>query len=368
MTNPISVSVIVPIHNSEDYLPSTLDSLRAQTATEMEVILVDDGSLDASADICRKYTEIDSRFRLIQSEWGGVGKARNLGIEAASGRFLAFLDSDDSVEPTMYATMSEYGDSLGADCVSCEFVTVYRDRPARRSWTKHPKDVLLGRDYIEDRVIPSMIGISFDEGYATLGIWTKLYRRSLVEQHRLRFAEDRTKEEDQRFIIDFLSKAQSIVFLPQHLHRYQKRSDSLISTYSDRFSNVHSNLRHYEELFGDRYNFKAGNKLRFNVSIVEECVLYTFTHPASAPAPRTKVIAILTEPDVSAWYTGLESPTFFQECVKRSLSIGRYHVAYFLFQLRYSPARLKAAIRRRIPTLRPTFLRSLLPPRYRDIQ
>ena len=90
------ISVIVPIYKAEKYLHRCVDSLLAQTFQDFEVLLVDDGSPDRSGEICDEYAKKDSRVRVFHKENGGVGSARNLGLKASKGEWIAFLDSDDT--------------------------------------------------------------------------------------------------------------------------------------------------------------------------------------------------------------------------------------------------------------------------------
>ena len=93
------ISVIVPIYNVENYLRMCLDSIQNQTYKNFECLLINDGSPDNSAEICREYAAKDSRFRYFEKENGGVSSARNLGIERSEGVYITFVDSDDWVEP-----------------------------------------------------------------------------------------------------------------------------------------------------------------------------------------------------------------------------------------------------------------------------
>lgn len=93
------ISVIVPIYNVENYLRMCLDSIQNQTYKNFECLLINDGSPDNSAEICREYVAKDSRFRYFEKENGGVSSARNLGIERSEGVYITFVDSDDWVEP-----------------------------------------------------------------------------------------------------------------------------------------------------------------------------------------------------------------------------------------------------------------------------
>ena len=107
------VSLVVPIYNVENYLRMCLDSIEHQTYSNIEVLLINDGSLDSSGEICQEYVARDSRFRYFEKENGGLSDARNYGIARSKGKFLTFIDSDDWVEPTyvedMYQTALKNG-------------------------------------------------------------------------------------------------------------------------------------------------------------------------------------------------------------------------------------------------------------------
>lgn len=101
------ISVIVPVYNVEEFLPTCVDSLLAQTYEDLEIILVDDGSKDASGNICEAYAKKDPRVRVIHKENGGLSSARNAGIDIARGEYLSFVDSDDWIEPETYEWLLE---------------------------------------------------------------------------------------------------------------------------------------------------------------------------------------------------------------------------------------------------------------------
>lgn len=105
MNRDALISVIVPVYNVEKFLPRCVDSILAQTYSNLEILLVDDGSKDASGTICDEYAAKDTRIRAIHKENGGLSSARNAGIDAAKGEYLAFVDSDDWIEPDSYAHM-----------------------------------------------------------------------------------------------------------------------------------------------------------------------------------------------------------------------------------------------------------------------
>lgn len=112
------ISVIVPIYNTEKYLKKCLDSIRNQTFTDFEVILVDDGSTDKSSEICKEFTDNDKRFKYYYKENGGSSSARNLGLRQATGEYIAFIDSDDSIDKDYLETLAVYC-SGGYDIIQC---------------------------------------------------------------------------------------------------------------------------------------------------------------------------------------------------------------------------------------------------------
>ena len=112
------ISIIVPVYNVEEYLEECLDSIKNQTYTDIEVVLVNDGSTDGSKEICERYCELDSRFHLINQENQGQSIARNRGVAESTGEFIVFIDSDDIVKFDLLTQLKKYM-SDGIDIVEC---------------------------------------------------------------------------------------------------------------------------------------------------------------------------------------------------------------------------------------------------------
>ena len=123
------VSVIIPIYNMENFLVKCLDSVRCQSYQNLEIILVDDGSTDKSALLCDCFAEIDSRIYVIHKENGGLGSARNAGLERASGEYIYFLDSDDYIEQVLIERAVEALERTESDW--CGFWAVREDQKGR---------------------------------------------------------------------------------------------------------------------------------------------------------------------------------------------------------------------------------------------
>lgn len=107
------ISVIVPVYNAEPFLVRCVKSITSQTVPDLEILLVDDGSQDGSLALCRQLAEKDGRIRVFHKENGGAASARNLGVREAKGAWLGFVDSDDYIEPSMYATLAEAAERTG---------------------------------------------------------------------------------------------------------------------------------------------------------------------------------------------------------------------------------------------------------------
>lgn len=121
------LSVIVPVYNVEEFLPRCVDSLLAQTYQNLEILLVDDGATDLSGRICDQYAAKDSRVRVIHKENGGLSSARNAGLDAHRGEYIAFLDSDDWMEPDAFETMLGLAEKYAAKLVCAGRYDVYAD-------------------------------------------------------------------------------------------------------------------------------------------------------------------------------------------------------------------------------------------------
>ena len=184
MENDLSrplLSVIVPVYRVETYLPKCLDSLVGQTYADLEIILVDDGSPDRSGAICDEYAARDSRIVVIHQENRGLSGARNAGLDRATGEFVAFVDSDDYLERSMYENLMVAAMERNADIVIGDFYMILESGISRR-YIRVPDDGSLEkvREMILADRIPSYV-------------WNKVYRKALfdgVRYERIRGFED----------------------------------------------------------------------------------------------------------------------------------------------------------------------------------
>lgn len=223
------VSVIVPVFNTKQYLDRFLESLTIQTFDDWECILVDDGSTDGSCSICREYAVKDSRFKVIRKKNGGVGSARNKGMEIAKGDWIYFSDSDDE----LYSDTIETLISLTSDDISL-VMAGYDDIDFNGAQRNMPIpffiETLNKEEAIRRLFTPKYYGY---EGY----LWCKLFKKKAINQHNLTFREDIAYNEDCLFIMNYLLLSEKpIRFTSKSVYRYCFNTTGAIGSSKTKFN------------------------------------------------------------------------------------------------------------------------------------
>ena len=219
---PPLVTLIIPVHNTAEYLKECLDSVRSQTYRSFEALLINDGSTDASADICRSFAGADSRFILIDKPNTGVSDSRNRALDQAQGKYLQFLDSDDWLTSDATAILVHAAESTGADLTLAHFYRAVGERMAQRGHIKKEQVFTRQEFAVEMMKAPA--------NYYYGVLWNKLYRRSIVEGNHLRFPTDVSWCEDFLFNLDYIEHTRLVSAVPKPIYYYRKREDSLVSS------------------------------------------------------------------------------------------------------------------------------------------
>lgn len=218
------VSIIVPIYNVERYLRDCIDSALAQTYRDYELLLVDDGSPDNSGIICDEYAGKDSRIRVIHKKNGGLSDARNAGLDAAQGKYVYFLDGDDSVAPDLLETVVPLMET-GYDLVTFTFRGFYDDGTVFAPWPRECGEFTLGspemrKDFIHKILMQSRIGWE---------AWSRIFSRDIIEKYHIRFADNRKIfAEDLYFSLCYCAHVRQIRCINACLYNYRQRSDSIM--------------------------------------------------------------------------------------------------------------------------------------------
>lgn len=237
-----AISVIVPVYNVAGHVAACIDSLRRQTFTDFEAIVVDDGSSDDSPAQLRRAIGGDPRFVVIRQDNRGLSGARNTGLEAARGSFIAFIDGDDRYDPAFLERMHAALSGSDADWVACGLRNIHPDGHENTHSTIHTAPDL---DAAEARLWP--LG-TWEEVIAHFpSAWNKLYRRALIDG--LRFDEG-TWFEDHTFFCRAAARTQTLLHLPEPLYLQTRgRAGQITATQSDRVFEQFAVLDSLSEIF-----------------------------------------------------------------------------------------------------------------------
>lgn len=216
----VKISIVIPVYNSEDHLDKCLSSIVKQDMSSYEVILVDDGSTDASPLICERYSATDPRFKLISKPNGGVSSARNAGLNVADGEYVMFVDSDDALAPgalsVLYAAAAGFPDIvIGGFNIYNEKMFFGTTKPA------------LSASYSGDRMETFFNETLMKAGDLYRGPWAKLYRNSVIRRHGVRFNEALCYAEDKLFIYEFMAHVTSAASVNVPVYEYFRREGTL---------------------------------------------------------------------------------------------------------------------------------------------
>lgn len=246
------LSIIVPVYDVENYLQKCIDSILAQTFTDFELILVDDGSPDNCPALCDAAAAKDARIRVLHQKNGGLSAARNAGLDVARGEWIGFVDSDDYIAPEMYETLYKAVQSTGADLALCDYVKV--DETGALCTQTHvavPQKSLTGRELLQKAY------------WTTVQIaCNKLYHRTIFAQ--LRYPVGKLNE-DFFVIPEICLNTQKAVVVPDVLYYYVQRGDSIMGK--------SRTLRHYDaaEAAQHYWNCLVENRVYETLPAAAEC-------------------------------------------------------------------------------------------------
>ena len=211
------ISVIVPVYNVETYLPRCIHSLLRQTHTALEILLIDDGSTDSSGSICDEFAQKDRRIQVIHKANGGLSDARNHGMDAASGHYIAFLDSDDWADPTWLETLYRLSLNYNAPIAECSYRSIL------------PREI-----YTEGTCSGAVMEFTPIQAMECNLIWThckpvawnKLYRKDITQG--IRYPVGKYHEDEFTTHLFYLA-AEKIVYADLALVNYERRNPSSIT-------------------------------------------------------------------------------------------------------------------------------------------
>ena len=209
------ISIVVPVYNVKQFLTKCLNSIISQTYSNLEIIVVDDGSTDGSATICDDYAKKDKRTSVIHKENGGLASARNAGIDVAKGTYIGFVDSDDYIEPYMYEKLLQAILKYSCNIAVCGINYVFDDGEVIAKANTEPEQFFEFPWAIEEMNTFRL----FD-----MGAWSKLYKRELFAD--IRFPVGKLSE-DFFIMYRLFDLAQGVAYVPDACYNYFQRANSI---------------------------------------------------------------------------------------------------------------------------------------------
>ncbi len=225
------LSVIVPVYNGEKYLNQCVDSILAQEFTDFELILVDDGSTDASLEICHGYEQKDSRVVVVHKENAGLVAARKSGISVSKGEYVGFIDCDDYIDSNMYSDMINTAVKDNSDIVVSNIIVEYTDKT--RIMRNYLPAGFYSREDIKNTVIPRMLIHSGFVNYGIIpGVVIKIFRREILEKALPNVCDSISTGEDVAITAYSMMQAKSISIIDTAAYHYIQLEDSMIRKFN----------------------------------------------------------------------------------------------------------------------------------------
>ena len=242
MISRVSISIIMPVYNVENYVGKTIESVLNQRFTDFELFVIDDGSSDKSGQICEEYAGRDSRIKVIHQKNQGSSAARNAGLELAEGKYIYFIDADDWIEDYMLSQMISLAETNHSDLVVTGFKMEY--------YIKGKK--VIYETPCPDKQYPSLDDFKyeayqyFDNSLLSLP-WNKLFLREKIEANHIRFI--KTKWPDHHFCMDYLLDTHSVTFSSITAYHWLRSRDGNATSLA--YEDVHlfeKRLEHFDHI------------------------------------------------------------------------------------------------------------------------
>lgn len=237
------VSVVLPIYNVEQYLNRCMESIVNQTYTNLEIIMVDDGSPDKCPAICEQWAKNDERIKVIHKENAGLGMARNTGLDCAAGEFICFFDSDDYIALDTIEKTVLLADKTNADIVTFGHSVVSAKGVINKSFVPNTSKEFYCNEEILNYVLPNLIAPDVKSGPRTnlwMSAWASLYKQSLLKKDNWHFASERDIiAEDVYSLLKLYKNIKGVAVLPEPKYFYCENHSSLTHTYrEDRYDKI----------------------------------------------------------------------------------------------------------------------------------
>lgn len=267
------ISVIVPVYNVEKYLKECLDSILSQTYYDFEVLLIDDGSIDASGRICDEYALKDNRVKVIHKANSGVSSTRNIGLEKAKGEFIAFIDGDDKIALNYLAKLHEGILEGEADVCLCKYSRlcegelIFQKEKKLKTYINDSGIDNYFEKFLSYYITPLCANVS---QYQAATVWRMLFRK---DKFKYIFNENVSISEDLLFVLKNFTQINRINVIEESLYYYRINRESVMTNYRKNFLvNQNAFLQEFEEIIR---GLKLSNKNKENNILLAQKSLYS---------------------------------------------------------------------------------------------
>ena len=275
MTELSCVSVVVPVYNVKQYLSDCVESICGQTYSNLQILLVDDGSTDGSSQLCEALAKRDSRICLISQENRGVSAARNIGLSQATGDYICFVDADDLLENNAIETMLK---NINGQQLLLSRYSMFDDTGVSDEGCPDYSLCELDCNTMMDALLIPTKKYGY-QGY----LWNKLFVHRIIQENNLRFAEGIAYNEDRLFISQYLLHVDTTLVIPNRTYQYRLRADSVMSVAKIGFS-----MKQLTEL--DAFHLIENELQKLHHPLYKKAVMATMrgTSNLFMTVPRTK--------------------------------------------------------------------------------
>lgn len=300
------ITVIIPIYNSQKCLRRCIESIINQSYSNLEIILVDDGSTDSSLEICQDYAKEDKRIKVIHKENNGAASARNTGIEHAIGEYITFVDSDDYIDLNMYEKIMEINKQYDCDVVMCDCYK--EDSHIRNIFTHHIRKGYYDKNTLYKEYFPTLLITNTVDYPPTISNYTCLFKRKIIMNHKIRYKEGMRFSEDWLFGSQVMYYANSFYYMKgQCFYHYLMNENSVTHTYyEDKWTLMKQLYFAIDEFFNnvDDYDFHRQIDLSL-LFIVYHCIGNVKNSSSSKKEKTQNILKILNDKKVKEMFKRL---------------------------------------------------------------
>jgi glycosyltransferase EpsJ len=297
------ISVIVPVYKAEHTLKKCTDSVLSQTFSDLELLLIDDGSPDKSGTLCDEIAASDSRVRVIHKQNEGVSPTRNLGLKEAKGAYIAFADADDWMAKEELQTLYSALKAADADSAGCGHVLAYPDGHTETESGALPAGVY-EQDGIMSGIVDRLLGDRMGRPGEVLNgfIWRFLFDRTILTQHNITF--QGAYLEDELFLMEYFCHAKRLAMVDEPLYYYLQNPESVTRNYLPDYMETFRRFMTEKRALAERFNLTAhrpGWEVNSNwagllIAIGNE---YAAGNPSSYREKQRKVRELTRQPDMA---------------------------------------------------------------------